>query len=197
MDVFSAALLLFLVMDPFGNVPFFLTALKPVEPSRQRLVVLREVTIALVVLVVFLFSGQYILRLMQISGPALTASGGTILFLIAIRMLFPRRGESFEEDVQGEPFIVPLAIPYIAGPSAMATLLLIMNREPSRWMEWLVALLIAWTASAIVIFSSSLLVRYLNEKVLIAIERLMGMLLIALSIQMLMTGIAAFVESVG
>ncbi len=195
MDIFSAALLLFLVMDPFGNVPFFLTALKHVHPSRQRRVVMREVVIALVVLIIFLFSGQYILNLMQISGPALTASGGVILFLIAIRMLFPKRGESFEEEIEGEPFIVPLAIPYIAGPSAMATLLLIMNREPLRWPEWLAALLIAWTLSSIVIFSSSLLVRYLNQKVLIAIERLMGMLLIALSIQMLMTGIATFVGS--
>lgn len=195
MDIFSAALLLFLVMDPFGNVPFFITALRHVDPSRQRLVVLREVLIALAVLVVFLFSGQYILNLMQISGPALTASGGTILFLIAIRMLFPKRGETLEEEIKGEPFIVPLAIPYIAGPSAMATLLLIMNREPSRWPEWLAALLIAWTISSIVIFSSSLLVRYLNERVLIAIERLMGMLLIALSIQMLMTGISAFVAT--
>lgn len=197
MDVFSAALLLFLVMDPFGNVPFFLTALQRVAPSRQRFVVVRELVIALAVLVVFLFSGQYILQLMQISGPALTVAGGAILFLIAIRMLFPRRGDTFEEDVEGEPFVVPLAIPYIAGPSAMATLLLIMNREPSRWIEWLVALVLAWLASGLVILSSSVLVRYLNNRVLIAIERLMGMLLIALATQMIMTGISSFVRTLG
>lgn len=108
-------------------------------------------------------------------------------------MIFPARDKSLREDVEGEPFIVPLAIPYVAGPSAMATALLMMSREPTRWVEWLLAVLIAWLASALIIYFSSYFARFLGEKGLIAIERLMGMLLITVAVQMLLTGIAEFV----
>lgn len=113
--------------------------------------------------------------------------------IIAIRMIFPSRDKSLQEDVEGEPFIVPLAIPYVAGPSAMATSLLMMSREPERWLDWLLAVLIAWFVSAIIIYFSSYFARFLGEKGLIAIERLMGMLLITVAVQMLLTGIAEFV----
>lgn len=132
MTTASAALLLFLVMDPLGNVPFFLAALKNVEPARVRAIIVRELLIAFAVLVFFLFTGRFILELLHISDPALTLSGGVILFLIALRMIFPKPESSMQEDVDGEPFIVPLAIPYVAGPSALATELLLMSREPER-----------------------------------------------------------------
>ncbi len=193
MDTFSAALLLFLVMDPLGNIPLFMTTLKKVEEKRQRLVVVRELLIALVVLVGFLFLGQYLLRLLQLSETALTTAGGIILMIIALKMIFPRRDASLEEDVEGEPFIVPLAIPYVAGPSAMATALLLMSREPGRWPEWLLAVLIAWFASAVIIYFSSYFARFLGEKGLVAIERLMGMLLITVAVQMLLNGIGEFI----
>lgn len=189
MTVFSAAVLLLLVMDPFGNIPFFIAALQNVEPARHRRVVLRELAVALVTLVLFLFAGQPLLRLLGISEPALTAAGGTLLLLIAIRMVFPRQGVALEEELSGEPFIVPLAIPYVAGPSAMATVLLIMNREPARWPEWLLALVLAWLACGLVLLAASALTRHLGRRGLIAIERLMGMLLVALAIQMLMNGL--------
>ncbi len=192
MTIFSAALLLFLVMDPFGNIPFFLTALKKVDASRQKKVIIRELFIALFVLILFLFSGQYILEILQISEPALTIAGGIILFLIAIKMIFPQSGGIFEENIGGEPFIVPLASPYVAGPSALAAVLFIMNREPERWLEWLIALITAWFCSGIIIFLSSGLRRFLGERGLIAIERLMGMVLITISIQMLLTGLNEF-----
>lgn len=192
MTVFSAATLLFLVMDPFGNVPFFIAALRDVEEPRRQRVVVRELLIALAVMVLFLFSGQYILSALQISSSALTAAGGTVLLLIAVKMVFPVAGQSAAEEVGGEPFIVPLAIPYVAGPSALAALLLIMNQEPSRWPEWLAALLVAWVASGLIIASSGFLSRVLGRRLLVAIERLMGMLLVAVAIQMLMTGIAQF-----
>ena len=178
MTIFSAALLLFLVMDPFGNIPFFLTALKNVDASRQKKVIIRELFIALFALILFLFSGQYILGILQISEPALTIAGGIILFLIAIKMIFPQSGGIFKENIEGEPFIVPLAIPYVAGPSALAAVLFIMNREPERWLEWLIALITGWFCSGIIIFLSSGLRRFLGERGLIAIERLMGMVLI-------------------
>ncbi|MBY0527438.1 MAG: hypothetical protein K2R98_28840 [Gemmataceae bacterium] len=196
MTVVSAAILLFLVMDPLGNIPFFLTALRHVEPTRQRAVIVRELLFALCFLVFFLFAGQYLLRLLHISEPALTIAGGVILFLIAMRMIFPSPERSMHEEVDGEPFIVPLAIPYVAGPSALATELLIMSREPERWMEWLAALILAWLASSVIIFFAGGLGRYLGTRGLIAVERLMGMVLITVSIQTLLTGIRAAMKSV-
>jgi len=180
-------------MDPLGNIPLFLTTLKKVEPARQRYVVIRENLFALVVLVGFLFLGQYLLQLLHLSETALTTAGGLILMIIALRMIFPRRESSPQEDLEGEPFIVPLAIPYIAGPSAMATALLLMSREPQRWPEWLLAVLIAWSASAIIIYFSGYFARFLGEKGLVAIERLMGMLLVTVAVQMLLNGIGQFV----
>lgn len=180
---------MFLVMDPLGNVPLFFTALKHVSPERQSRVVLRELLIALVILVAFLFLGQYLLGLLHISDPALTIAGGVILFLIALRMIFPSPDKPLQEDLEGEPFIVPLAIPYVAGPSALATELLLMSREPHRWPDWLLALCLAWLVSSVVIYFASKLQRFLGQRGLIAIERLMGMVLITVSIQMLLTGL--------
>lgn len=198
MTVFSAAMLLFLVMDPFGNVPFFISTLKNVDESRHQRIIIRELLIALFVLLAFLFGGQYILSALQISESALTAAGGTVLFLIAVKMIFPSRSNSLAvpDDYDDEPFIVPLAIPYVAGPSALASVLLIMNREPARWPEWLVALLVAWFFTGLIIWSSGFLSKILGKKVLIAIERLMGMLLVAIAIQMIMTGVAQFATSI-
>jgi len=195
MTVFSAGLLLLLVMDPFGNIPFFISALKPVDEARRTRVILRELLIALTALVIFLFAGQHILVVLGISEPALTVAGGTVLFLIAVKMIFPRPRGVGREEVSGEPFIVPLAIPYVAGPSAMAALLLIMSREPSRYLEWLLALFAAWLVTGLILSLSGPLARLLGDKGVIAIERLMGMLLVAIAIQMLMTGVARFIAA--
>ncbi|MCI0376723.1 MAG: NAAT family transporter [Gemmataceae bacterium] len=192
MTLASAALLLFLVMDPLGNIPFFLASLKQVDPKRQRFVILRELLIAYAVLVLFLFSGRFILDLLQISEPALTIGGGVILFLIAVRMVFPSVEKPLHEEVAGEPFIVPLAIPYVAGPSALATELLLMSKEPARWPEWLVALSLAWLACCVVLLLGSSLRHLLGPKGLIAMERLMGMVLVTLAIQMFLTGVRTF-----
>ena len=192
MTIFSAAMLLFIVMDPFGNIPLFMTAMSHVKPERYKRVIVRELLIALGVLVAFLFLGRYLLQLLQISETALTAAGGTVLLLIAIKMIFPRSGGLSEDTPDGEPFIVPLAIPYVAGPSAMASVLLIMTREPARWPEWLGAVVLAWLVSGIIICASGPLVRLLGKKALTAIERLMGMVLVAVAIQMLMSGVAQF-----
>jgi len=192
MTLGSATLLLFLVLDPFGNIPPFLTSLRAVPASRHRRIIVRELLIALLVLVFFLFCGRYILDLLQITGPSLSISGGIILFLIAVKMIFPgRRGEGGEQ-FEGEPFIVPLAIPYVAGPSALASVLLIMSREPSRWAEWLLALLAAWVGCSLVLLLSSGLRRLLRDRGLVALERLMGMVLTTLAVQMFLNGIAEF-----
>lgn len=182
-------------MDPLGNIPLFLTALKNVAPARRLKVIVRELFIALTVMIVFLFSGQAFLSALHISEPALTATGGVILFLIALKMIFPA-DNSNHKPTEEEPFIVPLAIPYIAGPSALATLLLIMNGEPERWPEWLAALFAAWFASGLILICAGPLAKVLRNRGLIAIERLMGMVLVAIAIQMLMNGIAQFIEQI-
>jgi multiple antibiotic resistance protein len=195
MTILSAAITLLLVMDPMGNVPFFMMALRHVEPSRQRKVVVRELLIALGVMVFFLFAGQFLLNMMHISEPALTIAGGVILFLIAIRMVFPSTDRPLHEDIGGEPFVVPLAIPYVAGPSALATELLLMSRYPQRWADWLLALVAAWAVCGTVIIFGSSMRRLLGERGLIAAERLMGMVLITVSIQMLLDGLRVAINT--
>ncbi|HEY3488154.1 MAG TPA: MarC family protein [Gammaproteobacteria bacterium] len=193
MTVYSAALLLFLVIDPLANIPFFLTALKEVKPKRHKAIILRELLIALAVMVSFLFAGRYLLRLLQISEPALSIAGGIILFLIAVKMIFPPQRGGLHEEIQGEPFVFPLAIPFIAGPSALATILLLSSREPERWGDWLMALLLAWAAAAVILYSGiDRLARLMGPRGLIAVERLMGMLLTLIAVQMFMSGIKMF-----
>lgn len=194
MSVLSAAIVLFFVMDPLGNVPLFLSALRHVDPARSRFVILRELLIALVILVVFLFVGRYVLQLLHVSAAALTAGGGVILLLIALRMIFPTSERSLREEVRGEPFVVPLAVPYTAGPSMLATELLFMSREPERWPVWLGAVVLAWLASAVILYFASNLRRLLGDRGLTALERLMGMLLVIVAVEMLMTGAADYLR---
>lgn len=194
MTVLSATLLLFLVMDPLGNIPLFLTQLQVVQESRRNRVLMRELLLALLVLIVFLFSGTWILDLLGISEPSLTVAGGIILFLIAIRMVFPQTRAASEPELAGEPMLVPLAVPLIAGPSSMATVMLIMSREPARWAEWIAALGMAWLATGAILFAAGGLRRFLGVRGLIAIERLMGMILTTLAVEMFLTGVKLFIE---
>lgn len=189
MTLVSAAILLFLVMDPLGNILLFVAALKGVPPARRARVVARELLIAYAVMVVFLFTGEHLLKALSISGPALTIAGGLVLFLIALRMVFPSADNSLAEHVEGEPFLVPLAIPYVAGPSALATLLLLMSREPQRWPEWLLALTCAWLLSATILVLGGKLSKFLGPRGLLALERLMGLLLVAVAVQMSLEGL--------
>lgn len=194
MTLLSAAVLLFFVMDPLGNVPLFLSALRQVDPARYRIVIVRELLIALVILVGFLFAGRYLLGLLRVSPAALTAGGGLILLLIAVRMVFPTSERSLREEVEGEPLVVPLAVPYTAGPSMLATELLFMSREPDRWAVWLGAVVLAWLASAFILYFAANLRRLLGERGLTAVERLMGMLLVVVAVEQLMQGIAQYLE---
>ncbi len=195
MTLFSAALLLVLVMDPFGNVPLFISVLDPVAPERRRKVIARELLLALGFLLLFLFGGRYLLQAIGISESTLTVAGGIILFLIALRMVFPPRGGAFASDLEGaegEPLLVPLAVPFVAGPSALASVLFIMASDPSRWLEWLAAVVLAWAVTGVVLLFSMDLARLMGRRVLIAIERLMGMVLTAIATKMVLTGIGEF-----
>jgi MarC family membrane protein len=193
--VLSAAILLFLVMDPLGNILLFVTALKIVPAHRRRRVVARELLIAYGVLVAFLFTGEHLLHWLNISGPALTIAGGLVLFLIALRMVFPSADHPLAESIKGEPFLVPLAIPYVAGPSTLATLLLLMSREPQRWPEWLLALTCAWLVSAAILVLGGRIGDFLGKRGLLALERLMGLLLVALAVQMSIEGLRVALRS--
>jgi len=195
MSTLSAGILLFLIMDPLGNIPLFLSLLRHVAPERRQLVLVRELLIALGVLFVFLFGGQYLLRVLQLKQESVSIAGGIVLFLIGARMIFPPKdGNIFGGDVEREPFIVPMAIPGVAGPSAMAAVMLLANSSPGRTVDWSVALSLAWLATAVILLSSTYLFRYLGTSVLIAVERLMGMLLVALSVQMVLDGVMAYVR---
>lgn len=165
-----------------------------VDPARHRRIILRDLLIALVILVGFLFTGRYLLDVLQVSPAALTAAGGVILLLIALRMIFPTSEHSLREAVREEPFVVPLAVPYTAGPSVLATELLLMSQEPARWSVWLAAVCLAWLASAIIRYLASDLRRVLGDRGLTALERLMGMVLVIVAVEMLMQGIAQYLQ---
>ena len=192
MTIASAALLLFLILDPLGNIPVFLSILRRLPPRRQRIVIARELLIALGVLMLFLWGGQYVLEAMHLRQESVAIAGGIVLFLIGLRMIFPPPEGLMGELPEGEPFIVPLAIPMVAGPSGMAAVMLLGSQDPGRMGDWSLALMIAWGATAAILFSATYLYRWLGTRVLIAIERLMGMLLVALSVQMLLDGVGTY-----
>jgi MarC family membrane protein len=192
----SAGILLFLVMDPLGNIPLFLSLLRNVRKERRRSVLLRELVIALVVLFVFLFGCQYLLNFLQLKQESVSIAGGIVLFLIGLRMIFPPQ-EGIFGAAEGEPFIVPMAIPAVAGPSTMAAVMLLANSHPGRAADWSMALFLAWLASALILLSATYLFRWLGTSVLTALERLMGMLLVALSVQMFLDGVVAYMHLTG
>jgi multiple antibiotic resistance protein len=189
MSTFGAAFLLFLILDPLGNIPVFLTTLKNVDPARQRKIIIRELLIALSIILFFLFLGQFLLKLLQVSSSSLQIAGGIILFLIAIKMIFSDTADVFNTPRQQEPFIVPLAIPLVAGPSAMTMVILLMAGNPARWIDWFAATVLAWLCTSLILLSSTRLNRLLGPRGLLAMERLMGMLLVTVAIDMLIDGI--------
>ncbi|MBI1372529.1 MAG: hypothetical protein GC159_07185 [Phycisphaera sp.] len=193
MTLWSATILLLLVMDPVGNTLYFTLELKRVSPERRRWVTVRELLIAFALMLAFLFAGQRFLGVLGISEPALTIAGGVVLFLIALRMVFPAVRGPYKEDIDGEPFIVPLAVPYIAGPSVLATEMLLMSREPDHWLSMLGAVVLAWVVTATVLYFGTTLSARIGQRGLIAMERLMGMILVTLSIQMLLSGIEKYI----
>jgi len=195
MTTLSAALLLFLILDPLGNIPIFLSLLKPLTPKRQRIVLIRELLIALAVLFIFLWAGKYVLQAMHLRQESVSIAGGIVLFLIGLKMIFPSPEGMFGETEGGEPFIVPMAIPLVAGPSGMAAVMLFSTQYPDRMLDWSLALFIAWFGTALILLSATSLYKLLGKPVLVAVERLMGMLLVAISVQMLLDGVVAYLKA--
>lgn len=197
MTVISAAVLLFFILDPLGNIPVLLSLFKGLPAARQRKVLMRELLIALVVLMLFLWGGQYALELMHLRQESVSIAGGIVLFLIGLRMIFPTSEGVMGDVPGGEPFVVPLAIPMIAGPSGMAAVMLLGSQEPDRMGDWMLALTLAWGATALILFSATWLKKLLGTRVLTAVERLMGMVIVALSVQMFLDGIKSYLGSAG
>lgn len=190
----SAVVILLLVMDPIGNIPLFVALLKPVDPARRARIIVRECAIAFGVLMLFVVTGTLILDLLGLSGPSLNIAGGVILFLIALRMIFRRPEGVFGDVVEGEPFIVPLAIPSIAGPTAIATVVLLVSQAPHRMLEWSAAVTIATLVTLLLLLAAERIAKLVGERGLLAFERLMGLILTAIAVEMLLRGIEAFVR---
>ncbi|WP_113906905.1 YhgN family NAAT transporter [Aliidiomarina celeris] len=194
MDIWTASITLLLIMNPLGNLPIFISVLRHVEPKRRKVVLARELIFALIFMLIFLFLGSSLLSSLGLKQEAVGIAGGIILFIIALRMIFPQPGGVLGLPAGEEPFIVPLAIPLISGPSLLASLILLANQAPDRMVDWTIAAVAAWVISSTVLMFSSVFLRALGQRGLNAIERLMGMILIMISVQMFLDGIMKYVE---
>ncbi len=179
-------------MDPLGNIPLFMAALKGVPEERRKKIVARELLIALGIMVFFLLFGKYFLGWLSLDVTAMSVAGGIVLFLIAIQMIFPAQHSAFGENPGGEPFIVPLAIPLVAGPSTLTTIMIFSLKDPGAWPTWLAMVGISWVINVIILSMSSKLSKFLGARGLLAMEKLMGMILITISVQMIMVGVKKF-----
>ena len=194
-ELFSAAVLLVLIMDPLGNLPIFMSVLKHIDPKRRRVIIIRELLIALVIMLLFLFTGEKMLAFLNLRAETVSISGGIILFLIAIKMIFPSPESTTSGLPAGEePFLVPLAIPLLAGPSLLATLMLMSHQYPGDMGMLIIALFIAWGITAVILMMSGLFLRLLGSKGVNALERLMGLILIMIATQMFLDGIRAYLK---
>ncbi|MBR4355828.1 MAG: NAAT family transporter [Elusimicrobiaceae bacterium] len=194
MDSFiSSVVTIALVMDGFGNIPLFIAALKKVAPERRKIVLLRELAIALFIMVGFLFMGEWFLRAFGIHEYSLSIAGGIILFIISVKLVFSNESEPKNDPKEDEPFIVPLAIPLVAGPAALSIVMISAAQHPTKWLT-LGAVIVASIINSIILMMSFPLSRLLGKRGLAAIERLTGMILILMSVDMIMGGISAFVK---
>lgn len=189
---FSALILLLLVLDPLGSLPVFIPVMRQIPPERQRWVALREVGIAFVVLMAFMFLGETFLRVMHLSERSLEVAGGVILLMVAIRMIFSHADGVYGVPEGREPFIFPLAIPLMAGPSAMATVLLLASRQPERLVQWVAALAVALTVSATVLLLCERIRGWVGDSVVTATEKLMGLVLTAIAVEMILAGLKRY-----
>jgi multiple antibiotic resistance protein len=193
MSLFSIALSLFLLMDPIGNIPFYISFLKGVDPKRQRKIILRELLIALVIIILFNFVGDGLMKLLRIQEDTIQIAGGIILFLLCLKMIFPPSHDSTENlpHTAAEPFIVPLAVPLVAGPGVLAAVMIYTRQQANQWVM-VGAILIAWIASLLILLASSWLKNILGWRGILAMERLMGLILTLIAVEMFLSGISTF-----
>ncbi len=188
----SAFILLLLVLDPLGSLPVFIPIMRSVPSERRRIVAVREVGIAFCVLLAFMFLGDGFLRVMRLSERSLEVAGGVILLMVAIRMIFSHEGGVYGTPESKEPVIFPLAVPLLAGPSAMATVLLLASRQPDRVLEWVGALTCAMLVSGTVLLLCDRIRTLLGDSVVSALEKLMGLVLTAIAVEMILAGLKRY-----
>ncbi|HEX5372250.1 MAG TPA: MarC family protein [Aquabacterium sp.] len=193
----SAFILLLLVLDPFGTLPVFMSVMRSVAPERRAWVALRESLVAFGVLLAFMFGGDVFLRATHLSERSLEVAGGVILLLVAIKVIFSSGQRLFDSDASStaprrEPLIFPIAIPLLAGPSAMATVLLLASRQPEQMWSWVMALSAAMAVCAVVLLLSERLYRWLGDSVVNALEKLMGLVLTAIAVEMILAGLKRY-----
>jgi multiple antibiotic resistance protein len=193
-QVLTAGTTLFFVMDPLGNLPIFHTILQDYSPRQKARIITRELIFALLILLAFLLAGARILGFLGLSQSSLNISGGILLFVIAIRMVFPNPVLK-SDHVDKDPFIVPLAVPLVAGPSTITVLLLLSSSQPERMLEWTLALFLSWGAGTVILVTSPVILRWLGRRGLRAMERLMGMLLVLIAVQMLLNGLSEYIRN--
>ena len=186
---------MFLMADPLANIPIFISSLKSVPEHRRSRVVIRECVIAALILCIFAFGGKAFLDALGLSQAALSMGGGLIVLLMAIRMVFPSKEGVFGEAPGGEPFIVPLAVPAIAGPSTLATILLLVGSDPDRIPEWLLVVVLTCAISAAILVFAERVQKIVGERTTAAFERLMGLILATMAVQMFLTGITQFIQT--
>jgi MarC family membrane protein len=193
-NFFSAFILLFLVTDPLGNIPLFIHQLQNFSKRRRVYIIFREICIASCVLLFFMLAGKSFLNLLHLSELSMQFAGSIIMFLIAINMIFPHHNN--KDDIPtDEPFIVPLAIPLVAGPSSIATVMLLASQSPNNMYIWVGALVLTMVCCAVILFMSDFIQDILGEKVVSAFERLMGLILVAMSVEMFLKGIRSFMQN--
>ncbi|CAL4043129.1 UPF0056 inner membrane protein YhgN [Buchnera aphidicola (Phyllaphis fagi)] len=191
-EIFSTTILLILIMDPLGNLPIFMSVLKHLNPKRRFIVLIREMIIALIIMLLFLLAGEKTLSLLDLKSETVSIAGGIILFLIAIKMIFPNIKDNDELINQSEPFLVPLAIPLVAGPSLLATLMLLSHQYSNQMSALLISLFISWGMTVIILLLSGSFLKFFGTNGVNALERLMGLILIMLSTQMFLDGMTAW-----
>lgn len=194
LSLLTIVLTLFLIMDPIGNISSFLTLMKGVDAKRVKFVIFREMLIALAAMLLFAFLGKYLFSFLELSQVSIRLVAGVILFLVSIKILFPSPSNLRANLPEGEPFITPLAIPLIAGPSLLATIMLYSNMESCQTIMW-EGILIAWMIACIIFFLALFLFRILGKNGLVACERLMAMVLVMIAIQRFMEGLQLFLKA--
>lgn len=191
MTLFNLFLILFLIMDPLGNVSSYLSMTKDLDPKRHNAIIFREMLIALAVMIGCYFFGEYVLQFLSLSETTVRIASGVILFLIAIKILFPAADSLRSNLPPGEPFIFPLAVPLIAGPGLMATIMLYANLK-SYQPNMIPAILLAWFVSVIILYFSKAIKKTMGNNGLMACERLIGMVLVLLAVQRFLEGLMVF-----
>jgi multiple antibiotic resistance protein len=192
-SIYSIAFALFLLMDSFGNIPIYLAILKDIEPKRRVKIILREMIISLVLIIIFAFFGKGFFSFLGVSTHSMQISGGIVLFILAMDMIFPKK-DAVNYGLNGEPFIFPLAVPLVAGPAVLAAVMIFSKQDISN-ISLIYAIFIAWAATAIILLLAGKLSAWIDQRGLSALERLMGLILLMLAIEMFLNGLGECVKS--